>query len=72
MKELIKKANTLFRFHPTPWRFYTDGFFGFIDAANGKHIVGGEPCEGYVSKSDKNLVALVKTINALGALMKEE
>lgn len=72
MKELIKAAEKLLKLHPTPWTIFDNGFDGYVKDATGNFIFGGEPCEGRVSKTDKDIVALVKTINALGELLKEE
>lgn len=72
MKELTKAAKKLFNLRPTPWTIFDDGFYGFVKDANGISIFGGEPCEGRVDATDKDIVALIKTINALGEFLKEE
>lgn len=72
MKELTKAAEELFSFHPTPWRIEADHLDGWVVDASDRQIFGGEACEGYVDESCEEIVALIKTINALGEFLKEE
>lgn len=71
-KDVIGNAEYLFSLHPAPWRIESDNFDGYVVDANGKHIFGGECCEGYVSEKDKEIVALVDVINSLWVYMKGE
>lgn len=72
LKDVINNAEYLFSMHPAPWGFYEHSIDGFVVDANGQFIFGGECCEGFVSKNDKDIVALVDVINSLWAFMKGE
>lgn len=70
--DVLGNANYLFSMHPAPWSFYEKGIDGFVQDANGKFVFGGEYCEGFVSKEDLNIVALVDTVNSLAVWMKQQ
>jgi hypothetical protein len=70
--DVIGNAKYLFSMHPAPWSFYEKGCDGYVQDANGKFVFGGEYCEGYVSKEDAEIVALVDTVNSLAVWMKEK
>ena len=72
LNDLIEKAEKLFTFHPAPWRFYDNGFDGFVVDKEGGRIFGGEPSEGRVDVSQENLVSLVDTVNAIWSCIKGE
>lgn len=72
LKDVLGNATYLFSMHPAPWGFFEKGCDGYVVDANGKFIFGGEEHEGYVSKDDKEIVALVDVINSLWAYMKGE
>ena len=71
-RDLFANADSLFSMHPAPWSIDADGFDGYVVDANGNEIFGGERCEGYVSKNDPEIVALVDTVNSLAVLIKEK
>lgn len=70
--DVLGNAEYLFSMHPAPWGFYERGIDGYVHDANGKFIFGGERCEGFVSKDDLEIVALVDTVNSLAIYMKEK
>ena len=70
LKDVINNAKYLFSMHPAPWGFFDNGFDGYVVDANGRWIIGGEPCEGRVDKDDKEIVALIDVINSLWVYMK--
>lgn len=72
LKDVLGNAKHLFSIHPAPWNFYEHGIDGYVNDANGKHILGGERGEGYVGKEDTEIVALVDVINSLWVYMKGE
>ena len=72
LKDVIANTEDLLSMHPAPWGFFEKGCDGFVVDANGKFIFGGGKCEGYVSKDDKEIVALVDVINSLGVYLKGE
>ena len=72
LADVTNNAEYLFSMHPAPWGFYARDIDGYVVDANGKHIFGGEYCEGYVSTADKDIVALVDVINSLWRYMKGE
>ena len=72
LKDVLGSAKYLFSMHPAPWGFFTNGCDGYVVDANGKFIFGGEKCEGYVSKDDREIVALVDVINSLWVYLKGE
>lgn len=67
--DVINNAEYLFSMHPAPWRFWNNGFDGYVRDANNDIILGGEPHEGYVDENDKDIVALVDVINSLWVYM---
>lgn len=72
IKDVVANAKVLFEMHPAPWGFYERGIDGYVVDANGKTIFGGEYCEGYVSKDDPEVAALVNLVNSVAAYMKGE
>ena len=70
--DVLGNAKYLFSMHPAPWSFFENDIDGYVKDANGKFIFGGERCEGFVSKDDPEIVALVDTVNSLAVYMKEK
>jgi len=70
LKDVIGNTKYLFAMHPTPWQIESDSLDGYVVDADGKRIFGGEYGEGYVSKNDKNIVALVDVVNSLWVYMR--
>lgn len=68
--DVLGNAKHLFSMNPAPWSFYDGAAGGYVQDANGILIFGGEPCEGYVSDKDPEIVALVDTVNSLAVLMR--
>lgn len=69
--DVLGNTEYLFSMHPAPWSFYDGAAGGYVQDANGQLIFGGDPCEGYVSDKDPEIVALVDVINSLAVYMGE-
>lgn len=70
LADVIGNAKYLLSMNPAPWSFYDGPAGGYVQDANGQLIFGGEPCEGYVSARDPEIVALVDTVNSLAVFMR--
>lgn len=72
IKDVLSSAKTLLDMHPAPWNFYEGSIDGYVVDANNEKIFGGEYCEGYVSRDDHDIAALVNLVNFVAAYMKGE
>ena len=72
IKDIVANAKVLFEMHPAPWSFYERGVDGYVVDANKITVLGGEHGEGYVSKDDPDIVALVNLVNSVASYMKGE
>ncbi len=56
---------------PEPWKYQGDDFYGYIVAADGDQVAGGQNYEGALGEDDPNVVRILSCVNACEGISNE-